>query len=569
ADLSLVKTLTTVGPFTRSEARRVGIEGSNAGPSTATKVAVSDTPSNLTITGVSGACAALPCSIASIASGANATITVTGTIDADGAFSNAATASADEDDPDDSNNEDDDGGSTDPSADLSLVKTLTTVGPFTVGQTVSFDIVVSNAGPSTATNVAVSDTPSNLTITGVSGACAALPCSIASIASGADATITVTATIDADGAFSNAATASADEDDPDDSNNEDDDGGSTDPSADLSLVKTLTTVGPFTVGQTVSFDIVVSNAGPSTATNVAVSDTPSNLTITGVSGACAALPCSIASIASGADATITVTATIDADGAFSNAATASADEDDPDDSNNEDDDGGSTDPSADLSLVKTLTTVGPFTVGQTVSFDIVVSNAGPSTATNVAVSDTPSNLTITGVSGACAALPCSIASIASGADATITVTATIDADGAFSNAATASADEDDPDDSNNEDDDGGSTDPSADLSIDKQGPSLFEPGTDISFTIVVTNNGPDTALNTVLDDPTPPGLTWLSNSGDCVTAFPCALGDIVLGDSRTITSVFHIDANYSGPDPLINYASVASDITDPTPDNDA
>src|SRR5690606_11959352 len=56
---------------------------------------------------------------------------------------------------------------------------------------------------------------------------------------------------------------------------------------------------------------------------------------------------------------------------------------------------------------------------------------------------------------------------------------------------------------------------------------------------------------------------------DCVTAFPCALGDIVLGDSRTITSVFHIDANYSGPDPLINYASVASDITDPTPDNDA
>src|SRR5690606_29314255 len=357
ADLSLVKTLTTVGPFTRSEARRVGIEGSNAGPSTATKVAVSDTPSNLTITGVSGACAALPCSIASIASGANATITVTGTIDADGAFSNAATASADEDDPDDSNNEDDDGGSTDPSADLSLVKTLTTVGPFTVGQTVSFDIVVSNAGPSTATNVAVSDTPSNLTITGVSGACAALPCSIASIASGADATITVTATIDADGAFSNAATASADEDDPDDSNNEDDDGGSTDPSADLSLVKTLTTVGPFTVGQTVSFDIVVSNAGPSTATNVAVSDTPSNLTITGVSGACAALPCSIASIASGANATITVTGTIDADGAFSNAATASADEDDPDDSNNEDDDGGSTDPSADLSLVKTLTTV--------------------------------------------------------------------------------------------------------------------------------------------------------------------------------------------------------------------
>ena len=113
------------------------------------------------------------------------------------------------------------------------------------------------------------------------------------------------------------------------------------------------------------------------------------------------------------------------------------------------------------------------------------------------------------------------------------------------------------------------TPPVADLAIDKQGPPLFYPGTDITFTIVVTNNGPDTAVNTILTDPTPPGLTWLSNSGDCVTAFPCALGDIVLGDSRTITSIFHIDANYSGPDPLINYASVSSDINDPTPDNDA
>ena len=113
------------------------------------------------------------------------------------------------------------------------------------------------------------------------------------------------------------------------------------------------------------------------------------------------------------------------------------------------------------------------------------------------------------------------------------------------------------------------TPPVADLAIDKQGPPVFYAGTDITFTIVVTNNGPDTAVNTILVDPTPPGLTWLSNSGDCVGAFPCALGDIVLGGSRTITSVFHIDANYSGPDPLINYASVSSDIFDPTPDNDA
>ncbi len=71
------------------------------------------------------------------------------------------------------------------------------------------------------------------------------------------------------------------------------------------------------------------------------------------------------------------------------------------------------------------------------------------------ISDTPSNLAITGVSGAgCAALPCTITTLANGASETITVTATIDAAGAFNNAASVGADEDDPDASNNTDNSG-------------------------------------------------------------------------------------------------------------------
>ncbi|WP_226470686.1 DUF11 domain-containing protein, partial [Luteimonas panaciterrae] len=69
---------------------------------------------------------------------------------------------------------------------------------------------------------------------------------------------------------------------------------------------------------------------------------------------------------------------------------------------------------------------------------VTVANAGPSTATNVQVTDTPTNLTITGVSGGgCMAFPCTIASLASGASVTITVTATINAQGTFQNSATA------------------------------------------------------------------------------------------------------------------------------------
>lgn len=109
---------------------------------------------------------------------------------------------------------------------------------------------------------------------------------------------------------------------------------------------------------------------------------------------------------------------------------------------------------ADVSVVKTLTTAGPYLVGQQVSYTITVANAGPSTATNVAVSDTPTNLSGLVFTGACTAMPCTIASIAPNASATITVTGTITADGAFSNSATATPTEADPDTTNNTGSDG-------------------------------------------------------------------------------------------------------------------
>src|SRR5207302_475891 len=154
----------------------------------------------------------LPCTIASLGVGANATITVTATITAPGAFDNSASVSATQPDPNLGNNTDNsgNGGITGASADVSVVKTLTTAGPYTIGQIISYSIVVANAGPSTATNVQVTDTPSNLNITNVSGGgCAALPCTIASLGVGANVTITVTATIAAAGSSDNTANVSA------------------------------------------------------------------------------------------------------------------------------------------------------------------------------------------------------------------------------------------------------------------------------------------------------------------------------------------------------------------------
>ena len=61
-------------------------------------------------------------------------------------------------------------------------------------------------------------------------------------------------------------------------------------------------------------------------------------------------------------------------------------------------------------------------------YTLTIANAGPSEATDVLVTDVPANLTITAVAGSgasasCLALPCTFASLASGANTTITVTA--------------------------------------------------------------------------------------------------------------------------------------------------
>ena len=576
ADVSLTKTLTTSGPFTVGQSLSYTLVVANAGPSTATNIQVTDTPSNLTITNVSGGgCSALPCTVTSLASGANTTITVTATINAAGAFDNSATATATETDPNTTNNTDNTGnsGTAGVSADVSLVKTLTTSGPFTAGQSIGYTLLVANAGPSTATNIQVTDTPSNLSITNVSGGgCAALPCTVTSLASGANVTINVTATINAAGAFDNSATATGTESDPNTANNTDStgNGGTAAASADVSLVKTLTTSGPFTVGQSVSYTLLVANAGPSTATNIQVTDTPSNLTITNVSGGgCAALPCTVTSLASGANVTINVTATINAAGAFDNSATATGTESDPNTANNTDNtgNGGTAAAVADVSLVKTLTTSTPFTVGQSISYTLVVANAGPSTATNVQVTDTPSNLTITNVSGSgCAALPCTITSLASGANTTINVTATIAAAGAFDNSATATGTESDPNTANNTDStgNGGTAAASADVSLVKTltTASPFIVGQSVSYTLVVANAGPSTATSIQVTD-TPSNLSITNVSGGGCAALPCTITSLASGANTTI----NVTAMLTAAGAFDNSATATAVENDPNTSN--
>ncbi|HYC58445.1 MAG TPA: hypothetical protein VEK79_02660 [Thermoanaerobaculia bacterium] len=465
ADVEIAKFLTTGGVYSVGQSVHYELVVTNNGPATATAIQITDVPTNLTITSVSGGgCSALPCTIGILGLNASSTIDLVATIDADGFFDNSASVSAAEPDPVPENNTDDqnNSGVTGIPVDLYVLKTLDTPGPYVAGQTIQYTLVagtLDNAG----TNVQITDVPANLTITQVSSsACPALPCTIANLAPGVPVGIVLQARIDAPGAFSNAAGVSADQNDPNPSNNTDaGNGGTADARADLTMVKTLTTAGPYTAGQTVSYTLVISNGGPSTATSLQVTDNPLNLSgPTSASGDCLAIPCTIPSLASGATATIDLTFTVANPGLFRNTASVFAAEPDPFITDNTATTVESTHagPLADIHIGKTLDTQAPFHPGQTIQYTLVVTNLGPTiigvtptAATNVQIVDTPTNLTIVEVTGACSTLPCTIPSIPPQTALTIVVRATVNATGAFDNIVTVTAAETDPNAANNAD----------------------------------------------------------------------------------------------------------------------
>jgi len=550
------------------------------------------TPPGLAFVSGTGPCATLPCHVGPVPAGPFPAITLNYAIDPGFASPNAQTAVAMYTPTGDAVPANDSASVTTPILPAQVDLVVTKTGPATIvaGQDITYAITVNNNGPNAAGGVVLSDpAPANLTFKSITGGgCATLPCTIGTVAVGANLPITATFTVSPDytggGSFTNTATVTTVSNETVPGDNSVTSAATTvSRSADLGVNKT----GPASIfaGQNLVYTITVSNDGPSSATGATVANpTPAGLTFVSASNGCnfpVTPNCSLGTVAPGPGTPFTVTYSVPADysgvSPIVNVATVSTTTSDPDSGNNTDSVSTTVGFSANLEITKT----GPATVarGEDMTYTIAVRNIGPSNATSVSVVDTtPAGLTFVSTSAPCAvttSFPCALGTITPGQTKTFTATFHVPTGfgaGPINNTATVSSAVNDPTPGNNSDSAQTTvvTSSSSDLIITKTGPAnVYRGQQGVTYTITVMNNGPSTAANVQVADPTPAGLVFVSNTGDCTAAFPCSLGTLGVGVTRTITAKFDVPVDYAGSIPVVNTATVTSTTADPNTSNNS
>lgn len=611
-DMSVVKS----GPATATAGTNIAytITVANAGPDPASEVTLIDAippgttfvsfthnsgvaPNACTTTGT------ITCTFGVFPAGASSQFTLTLNTGTATTINNTATVTTESFDTDGSDNSSTAVTTVAQSADLVVSKTA----PLSVvaGTNLSYTINLLNSGPSNAVNVSVTDVlPPNTTFVSAvqtagpaftcGHASGTITCTIGVLVPGVVATFEFVVSVapTATGAITNTVQAASATPDPSGGNNQATSVTTVSSSADLGVTKTAP--AGVLAGTNLTFTVTASNAGPSTAANVALTDVlPANTTFVSATQtggpafscvhAAGTITCTTASLAPAAMATFNfvVSVAANATGTISNTAQITSGTPDPAPGNNSSTSVTTIGTGADLIVTKSAPAA--IVAGNNLTFTVSASNAGPSTAVNVSLTDAvPANTTFvsaTQTSGpaftcghASGTITCTVASLAPAAAATFDFVVSVPAaaTGAVSNTAQIASATPDPAPGNNSATTTTAITPApADVAITKTvNGQTFVPGAPAVFTIVVTNAGPGPATNTVVTDVLPAGATLTgasSTQGTCsgTATVTCTLGTLPANESATITLNVNLPLAQGT---VTNTATVTSD-TDPAAAN--
>jgi uncharacterized repeat protein (TIGR01451 family) len=365
------------------------------------------------------------------------------------------------------------------------------------------------------------------------------------------------------------------------------DGGGQCPGADMALGMTALP-NPVIAGNNLTYNMAVTNIGPSITTNVIVTQVlPTNVTVVSVSPSqgsfteqSSVITFSLGPMAARDRATLVVTVQPNVAGTIVSTATVSSEQPDFNPGNNSVSVQTLVTPATADLAVGIAAVPNPVLNGSTLTYTVTLVNNGPSPATAITVTNAlPFSVQIQSVTvsqGTTNTLGnvvfWDVSRLAMGATATATITVRPTVEGLITATSTASAAEFDPVTANNTATITTTVGPACDLALSLVGfPDAVVVGSNVTYTITVTNQGPSSATGVIVNDTLPALVTVLSTNTTQGTisisnrTVICTLGTLTNGASATITIVAATTTNGT----LTTTASVAATQADSNPANNS
>ena len=597
-NLTINKTHNVTSSVTVGDEVLYTIVVTNYGPDVATGVVVSDVLDSRLIyvnssvgSSYNATTRIVSWNISSIAVGSTETLTLTVRVNGSGDIFNLANVSANEVNIGENGTDGAGSNLTLPdTVNLTITKYHNVTGSVTVGDEVLYTIVVTNYGPDVATGIVVSDILDSRLIYVSSSAGSSYNATtrtvswdISSIAVGSNETLTVTVQVNGSGNIVNLANVTANEVNIGNNSTTDDGNNSTidlEKTVNLTITKHHNATASTIFGDTVLYTIVVTNHGPDIATGVVISDVLDYrlIYINNSAGASFNLATrtvtwNISSIATGNSVTLNITVRVNGSGNITNFANVTVNEVNIGENGTNGTGSNLTIPNTvNLTLTKINNVTGSIALGDTVVYTIVLTNHGPNIATGLVVSDElDSRLVFVTASSvynwtfdiATNTVNWNVGNLNVNGTVTLTITIYINGTGDIDNFANISH-VNETNIGNNSSEGNNNTitiPPTVNLTINKSiNSTTVEKGDLVTYTINVTNHGPDIATGVVVTDVLDHRLIFVSASSPNVwngNAVVWNIGSINVGNTVTL----NIIVRFNGTGNITNIANI-SDVNE-------